>query len=246
MKKTLFLLVSLIVISVLVFPEIANAKAKEDRGPLTKKVFIHYKKPRGKPDNPGKNPKAPADEGNYTYIARGMKWKTTDNDYVLNPDGAPAGALTAIAAGMNTWDVEVPDFDIFGSLSGDPLAVVDLDYVDGTNAIVFDTLNDNQVIAVTYVWGYYNAPPKFREIVEVDMIFNTDGWLDWGTVEIDGNGVMDVLNIATHELGHACGLGDLYDSNASLETMYGLSSEGEIIKRDLYTGDIAGIKNLYK
>jgi len=56
---------------------------------------------------------------------------------------------------------------------------------------------------------------------------------------------MDTQNIATHELGHAAGMGDLYETTAALETMYGYSTEGETSKRDLYFGDIAGIQNLY-
>ena len=245
MRKTLFLIASFILISVLVLSETVDAKVKVDKGPLSKRVFIHYRNPRGKPDNTGKKPKAPVeDEGSYTYIARGMRWKVTE-DYVLNTTDAPAGTFDAITTGMNTWDDEVA-FPVFGGLSSNDTAVVNLDFTDDENVIVFAPLNDPHAIAVTYVWGYYNAPPKFREIVEVDMIFNTDDWLDWGTVEIDGNGVMDVLNIATHELGHAAGMGDLYDSTASQETMFGYSSPGDTIKRDLYYGDIAGIKNLYK
>ena len=57
-----------------------------------------------------------------------------------------------------------------------------LDYADGKNVIQFDLLNDPGIIAVTYVWGYFNAPPRFREIVEVDMIFNTAGF-EWGDAE---------------------------------------------------------------
>ncbi|MBA7643606.1 hypothetical protein ES703_51337 [subsurface metagenome] len=56
---------------------------------------------------------------------------------------------------------------------------------------------------------------------------------------------MDLQNIATHELGHSVGLGDLYDDVASEETMYGLSEYGETKKRTLYLGDIAGIQKLY-
>jgi len=231
--------------SVLVLSEIVDAKEKVDKGPLTKKVFIHYKKPRGKPDNPGKKPKPPVDdEGSYTYIAQGMKWKTTEG-YVLNPEGAPKGTIAAIETGMNTWDTEV-DFSIFGSLSEDSSAEVDLSSVDNTNAIVFAPLDDAQIIAVTYVWGYYNAPPRFREIVEVDMIFNSDDWLNWGMVTDEVTDVMDILNIATHELGHAAGMGDLYNTSALEETMYGYSQAGETKKQDLYIGDIAGIKNLYE
>ena len=254
MRKTLFLLASFVLLSVLVLPEIVDAKVKLDKGPLTKKVFIHYKKPRGKPDNPGKKPKPPKeDEGSYTYIARGMKWKETEN-YVFNPDGAPLYSDVAISDAMATWDIEVESFDIFGTLTNNYVSTVNED-LDEENVIIFADLDDfpwlnmgdsSNVIAVTLVWGFYNAPPRFREIVEVDMIFNTGGTWDWEHAAFEGDPVMDVLNIAVHEIGHAAGMGDLYDTTASLETMYGLSSEGEIIKRDLYIGDIAGIKNLYE
>jgi len=33
--------------------------------------------------------------------------------------------------------------------------------------------------------------------------------------------------------------------NCLLETMYGYSDCGEIIKRDLYSGDVLGIRELY-
>jgi hypothetical protein len=254
MKKTLFLLVSVILLSVLVLSEIVNAKVKEDKGPLTKKVFIHYKKPRGKPDNPGKKPKPPEeDEGSYTYIARGMKWKLTE-DYVFNPDGAPLSSDVAISEAMATWDIEVESFDIFGSLTNNYDTTVNED-LDEENVIIFADLDDfpwlnigdsSNVIAVTLVWGFYNAPPRFREIVEVDMIFNTSGNWIWEHADYEGDPVMDVLNIAVHEWGHAAGMGDLYDTSALEETMYGYSSAGETKKRDLYYGDIAGIKNLYK
>ena len=245
MKRILILSTCLLLVLTLILPEIVSAKSKQDKGPLSKKVFIHYRKPRGKPDNPGKPTKPPKDEGSYTYIARGMKWKTAE-DYVLNPLGAPAGSLAAIGKAMDTWDDEV-SFTIFGALSQDDNVQVDLDPVgtDGANAIVFVPLGDPQIIAVTYVWGYYNAPPKFREIVEVDMIFNTGSDWTWGDADFDST-AMDVLNIATHEFGHAAGMGDLYETPASEETMFGYSQEGEIKKRDLYIGDIAGIRNLYK
>ena len=54
---------------------------------------------------------------------------------------------------------------------------------------------------------------------------------------------MDLQNIATHEFGHAAGLDDYYQCD--LETMYGYSYYGDIEKRDLYDGDIAGIQKLY-
>jgi len=56
---------------------------------------------------------------------------------------------------------------------------------------------------------------------------------------------MDLQNIATHELGHGVGLGDLYITACSEETMYGYSNYGETKKRTLNAGDIMGIQKLY-
>ena len=73
------------------------------------------------------------------------------------------------------------------------------------------------------------------------MVFNTN--FNWG---VSANAaLMDVQNIATHELGHGFGLSDLYQAKWSQQTMYGYSREGDIAKRDLASGDIAGIKALY-
>jgi hypothetical protein len=240
MKKTILISSFVMLVSIFVITELVQAQGNSDKGPLTKKVFIHYKNPKGKPANPAKPTRPPKeDEGSYTYLASGMKWKTIEN-YVVN---ASEEVKNLIVKGMNTWE-EAAGATIFGNITTGNVGV-NLNATDEINAIIFAPLDDNSIIAVTYVWGYFNAPPRFREIVEVDMIFNTDSWLTWGTVEIDGTDVMDILNIATHELGHAAGMGDLYDATATQETMYGYSSEGEISKRDLYTGDIAGISKLY-
>ena len=56
---------------------------------------------------------------------------------------------------------------------------------------------------------------------------------------------MDFENIAQHELGHSFGLGHPSDG-CTEETMYRFASEGETKKRNLNSGDIAGIKKLYK
>ncbi|MBA7689098.1 hypothetical protein ES703_97593 [subsurface metagenome] len=60
-----------------------------------------------------------------------------------------------------------------------------------------------------------------------------------------GNEKMDFGNIATHELGHAVGLDDLYTSKCSEMTMYGYASYGETKKRTLEAGDITGVQKLY-
>ena len=56
---------------------------------------------------------------------------------------------------------------------------------------------------------------------------------------------MDVQNIATHELGHALPLLDLYGGPDSGKTMYGYAEQGETSKRSLAAEDKAGISYLY-
>ena len=75
------------------------------------------------------------------------------------------------------------------------------------------------------------------------MIFNTD--YSWSLDASLEPTKMDFDNIATHELGHAFGLADLYTSSCSIQTMFGYSTEGEISKRTLEQGDIKGIQTLY-
>jgi len=56
---------------------------------------------------------------------------------------------------------------------------------------------------------------------------------------------MDLKNIATHELGHAVGLSDIYTTTCNTVTMYGYGSIGETQKRDLAEPDITGLQIMY-
>ena len=57
---------------------------------------------------------------------------------------------------------------------------------------------------------------------------------------------MDFESIATHELGHSVGMGDLYTTDCGEMTMYGYATDGETKKSSLEDGDITGVKELYK
>ena len=67
----------------------------------------------------------------------------------------------------------------------------------------------------------------------------------WGGNEARPHGAYDVRNIATHEVGHVCGLADLYTARSSEQTMYGYGGIGEVKKDSLASGDIAGLQKLY-
>jgi len=221
-----------------------GAPNRVGRGPLMRITFIHYKRGHAKPPWAVGPDKTKDDDGDYTYLSKGAKWRTLE-DFVVNPSnsqGLPADFVVEnVAAGMDEW--ETYGGAIFGQLYVDYSASFNNGDLDGVNSVSFGQYDEAGVIAVTNVWGYFTGPPKSREIIEADILFDED--FTWGDGELNP-ALMDLLNIAVHEIGHAAGMGDLYDSDANLESMYGYSTEGEIIKRDLYTGDITGITKLYQ
>jgi hypothetical protein len=214
---------------------------------IEKKVFIHYKKGYGKPEGtPGGGKPKDKQEGYYDFLARGAKWKTTNIELVYNDlyiGGLDEGFfISSITLAMDEWD-KYSVTELFGDLrETNDYVSLDTDVRDYTNELVFSDYPEEGVIAVAYVWGIWGGPPRSREIVEFDIMFDTD--YTWGDAGIDDS-LMDLQNIATHEIGHGLGLADLYESAANLETMYGYSSPGDTIKRTLYLGDIAGIQELY-
>jgi len=103
----------------------------------------------------------------------------------------------------------------------------------------FVDLGASSTIAVTTTW-YYTAS---GDAVESDGRYNT--YYAWAT---DGSGgAMDVLNIATHEIGHTFGLDHPRGQPAKISclTMYAYGSLGETAKRTLGDGDLLGIRAIY-
>ena len=142
-----------------------------------------------------------------------------------------------MATDVGTWE-SAAGADIFGSGSTDASYDANTSNVDGRNGAEFGPIADAGVIAVTYTWGIFGGPPKSRQLVEWDMIFDSDSF-SWSTS--GAANAMDFQNIDTHELGHAMGLGHPSGS-CTEETMYAFASNGETKKRDLNAGDIAGIR----
>ncbi len=190
---------------------------------------------KGKPT--GKN-----DSQCYTFLAKDAKWKTVE-DYMVDTTNSgldDSFVRGNIALDIDKWET-ASGADILG---GEVVGLVD--GADGTspdnkNEIVFGPL-DNGTIGVTIIWGIFGGKPSNRELVEWDQVYNTG--YEWS--ETGEAGKMDFESIATHELGHSVGMGDLYDIGCIEETMYGYADNGETNKRDLNAGDIAGITELYK
>lgn len=231
---------------------------------LERVVFIHYKKGFGKPGTKCGNGVCESSEnanncpldcgaGNgaeesacYAFLGKGVKWQEFPVGYAIdpaNPDGlSETFVANAISAGAEQWDGWTSS-----ELFNDAYSIIydgtwDSDAPDGRNELLFGNYPQEGVIAVTAAWGYFSGPPGLRKIVEFDILFDTD--FTWGNAALDP-AVMDLQNIAVHELGHGVGLADLYDNVCLDETMYGYSNYGETTKRDLNVGDITGIQALY-
>lgn len=210
-------------------------------------AIIHHKNGKGKPPWAGGGKNGNGKNKCYAFLAKGARWKVTE-PYVLdetNNDGLTTQFVNSVTvASLETWDTEVA-FEIFGSEDlTSPVDGADTVAPDNKNEIYFGNIADPGVIAVAIVWGVFGGPPQTRQLVEYDVIFDDTDYT-WGDAT-QSPAVMDYQNIATHELGHGTGMGDLYESACSEETMYGYSTIGETKKRDLHTSDIAGIIELYK
>ena len=189
-----------------------------------------------KPESPGK-PKPTPTSPDYKISIRRAKTDipVTLTVYTDNPEDIGSFEfVTAITYAANEWDSHT-SANLVNSIievsSGSTIVTY-----NGENAVFFADLNTG-IIAMASYW--YNRATK--EIVECDIQFNID--FVWGTDESPT--VMDLQNIATHELGHFFNLADIYDTTKDYLTMYGYSDYGDTEKRTLDAGDIAGIQKVF-
>ena len=155
-------------------------------------------------------------------------------NYYINPSNSygfsQSAVVNAITGSVSTWDSETA-YQVF-SYKGTTSRTAGT--YDGYNVISWGSYSAG-VIAVTMSWV------KGKQVLEVDCLINTYyGW------SLNGEaGKMDVQNIMTHELGHFCGIADLYNSADYWLTMYGYADFGETYKRTLGLGDILGLEAFY-
>ena len=248
-----------------VAPGVFSLGTAVDKGRLVEGyAIIDYKKGFGKPtgcNNDGKcqgwedpscadcsgggngGGEEPDTSSCYGFLAKGAKWKSVE-PYIVdaeNTRGLSSAFVTSnLAMDIGKWEAAA-SFDILGNEIAGTVNISNIGNLNYKNEVIFADIDSPGAIGVTIIWGIFGGPPPFRELVEWDMIFD-DVDFDWGIGEA---GKMDFENIATHELGHSVGLDDLYDSKCSEQTMYGYAGYGEIKKRTLEAGDIAGINKLY-
>jgi hypothetical protein len=131
-----------------------------------------------------------------------------------------------IERNMAAWE-DAARRDFFGSY----------DSSETGNGVRFDSLGQS-VVAQTLVFSARLQgavrPYKWQITFSSDMLWS---------LEQDPL-AHDFENIGAHEIGHAAGMGHA-STTCPEETMYPYASKGEVVKRDLHVGDIAGISSLY-
>lgn len=231
-------------------------------------AFVKYKKDFVKPGtvcgngicDPGENiNKCPEDCGGipdddptdtsscYSFISKGAGWINAE-PYIIdatNDDGIlDTTVMEIMEIGIQSWEEVAYGKNIIGEGQiVDFINESSIEIKNEKNEVIFGNISQEGAIAVTIVWGVFGGPPPFREIVEWDMIFDEVDF-DWSSTGEQGK--MDFANIAIHELGHSMGMGDIYDTACSEQTMYGYATPEETKKTSLEDGDIAGIRELYK
>lgn len=211
-------------------------------------AFIHYKKGyhhrQGHTGGPGSGDTSSVC---YAYLASGAKWKTAE-DWIINGTNSHGFLDTFLkdntAGNIAKWEISSGGANILGNgaLTGTVLSADEIS-PDDQNEVYFGDIDDPGAIAVTIVWGIFRGPPSQRELVEWDQVYD-DIDFSWSNIGELASTSMDFENVSTHEIGHSVGMGHPSDSCAE-ETMFRFADEGETKKRDLNTGDIQGIDNLY-
>lgn len=180
----------------------------------------------------------------YSLLAKDAKWKSNE-PWILNPENNEnldhGFLLNNLAANIQKWE-DAAGSEVFGDGSSTS-AGLEADTVtpDGANEIYFADIEGDTAIAVTITWGIFSGKPSDRVLVEWDQVYDqvSFDWANNGDPE-----KMDFENIATHEIGHALGLGHP-DSSCTEETMFAFADNGETKKQTLENGDITGINKLY-
>lgn len=209
-------------------------------GTLERTVFIHYKEAFS--HNRGGNAKNPCSK------LLGTKWKSTPINYVIHPDLEAKDPL-AIFTSSETWDSATSKELFSDAVTFNSTANWDVAAPDGRNELSLGNHTDTGAIAVTVVWSGIPIGGKGLQIIEYDILFDTDfQWGDVGSTDETAPAnttLMDLQNIATHEIGHGAGEADIYDSSCTDVTMYGFAEEGETKKRTLAAADISGLQKMY-
>lgn len=177
----------------------------------------------------------------FAYTLNGRKWfSSADAKFYVNNSNGPSCCLSssqqssAISSGINAW----------GIASNGGTTTKSGAKKDGTNAVSWGKLGGTTLGVTNYVSTdtsqsqVCNGNLIYR-FVEVDVRFNNA--YNWQTSSTCTNG-FDLAGVATHEFGHAVGLGH---TNVSGATMYPSVAACDFSISSLANDDKAGYQAIY-
>ena len=175
------------------------------------------------------------------YTLNGRKWwSSTDATFRLNSSNGPSCCLStsaqnsAITSGVNAWGI----LRNGGSTNASGARR------DGVNAISWGKLGGTTLGVTNYVSTNTNQSQVCNgsliyRFEEVDVRFNNA--FNWQTSSTCTNG-FDLAGVATHEFGHAAGLGH---SSVQSATMYASIASCDFSKSSLANDDRDGYNAIY-
>jgi len=171
------------------------------------------------------------------FSVQGATWSAASMPvpYYINPanmDLPTAAIEPAIRTGADAWHVQ----------SGTPFAFVFAGFStqtvntnDGVNVVMFRNASSGSALATTYSWF------SGSRMIDADIVF-WDAGFQFVTGTSGCSNAFFIEDIATHEFGHALGLGH---SAVASATMYPSISTCSQQSRTLDADDIAGVLSLY-
>ena len=171
--------------------------------------------------------------GAYTVL--GYTWAQSVVPYYINPANMdlPTSAIEpAIRAAADAWHLQTGASFAF-AFAGYSTQTTNTN--DGVNVIMFRNASSGSAIATTYTWF------SGTRMIDADMVF-WDAGFQFFTGTSGCSGGFYIEDVATHEFGHALGLGH---STSTAATMYPSISTCSQQSRSLDADDIAGVLSLY-
>jgi hypothetical protein len=169
------------------------------------------------------------------YSLLGYSWAQPVVRYYINPANLdlPTSAIEpAIRAGADAWPLQSGASFAF-AFAGYSAQTTNTN--DGINLIMFRNAASGSAIATTYTWF------SGTRMIEADMVF-WDGGFQFFTGSSGCSNGFYIEDVATHEFGHALGLGH---STVGSATMYPSISTCSQQSRSLDPDDIAAVLSLY-
>ena len=169
------------------------------------------------------------------YALLGYSWATPVVPYYINTANMdlPTSVIEpAIRVGADAWHNQSGASFAF-AFAGFSTQTTNTN--DGINLVMFRNASSGSAIATTYTWFSGNR------LIDADMVF-WDAGFQFFTGSSGCSGGFYIEDVATHEFGHALGLGH---STLTSATMYPSISTCSQQSRTLDPDDIAGVLALY-